>query len=49
MLAEVKKVQELLDLPSDNDDRYSGFEDMSTFPTSNEPVQQNLPTIKSVK
>lgn len=49
MLAEVKKVQELLDLPLDNDDRFSGFDDMPTFPTNSEPVQQNLPTIKSLK
>jgi len=49
MTAEVKKVQELLDLPSDNENRYSGFEDVSTLPVNNESIQQNLTKIKSEK
>lgn len=48
MMAEVKKVQVLLDLPSDNEDRFTGFDEIATIPTTddNETVQRHLPTSK---
>lgn len=45
-MAEVMKVQALLDLPLDNDDRYSGIDDIPTLSTN----QNNLPAaLKYVK
>lgn len=49
MMAEVKKVQVLLDLPSDNEDKYTGFDEIATLSTSVETVQRRLPTTKSGK
>lgn len=49
MMAEVMKVQALLDLPLDNDDRYSGIDDIPTPPTNNANNQHDLPALKSVK
>lgn len=48
-MAEVMKVQALLDLPSDNDDRYYGIDSIPTFSTNNVTNQQDLSTLKSVK
>lgn len=49
-MAEVMKVQALLDLPLDNDDRYSGIDDIPTLSTNDATNQNNLPaTLKSVK
>lgn len=48
MAEEVKKVQDLLDLPSDNEDKYSGLDEMLTLPMNNES-NQNDSTIKSKK
>lgn len=45
-MAAVEKVQALLDLPLDNEDRYSGFDDMSVLPTSNQTIHDSLPTIQ---
>jgi len=49
MMAEVMKVQALLDLPLDNDDRYSGIDDMPTPTTNNATNQHDLPALKSAK
>jgi len=49
MMAEVMKVQALLDLPLDNDDRYSGIDDMHTPTTNNATNQHDLPALKSAK
>lgn len=41
MMAEVKKVQALLDLPSDNEDRFSGYDDIAAsaaVSTNNETI-----------
>lgn len=49
-MAEVMKVQALLDLPLDNDDQYSGIDDISTLSTNDATNQNNLPaSLKSVK
>jgi len=48
MIAEVMKVQALLDLPSDNDDRYSGIDEIPTLSTNNSTNQHDLPALKSV-
>ncbi|CAI6354616.1 unnamed protein product [Macrosiphum euphorbiae] len=49
MMAEVMKVQALLDLPLDNDDRYSGIDDMPTSTTNNATNEHDLPALKSPK
>ncbi|XP_026820255.1 uncharacterized protein LOC113558872 isoform X1 [Rhopalosiphum maidis] len=50
MVAEVMKVQALLDLPMDNDDRYSGIDDMPTLSANDATNQHNLPAaLKSEK
>ncbi|XP_015373200.1 PREDICTED: uncharacterized protein LOC107168337 [Diuraphis noxia] len=49
MMAEVMKVQALLDLPLDNDDRYSGIDDMPTLSTNNATIPHDLPALKSIK
>lgn len=46
MMAEVEKVQSLLDLPSDHEDRYSGFDDMPVLTTNNKTVEDNLAAIQ---
>lgn len=48
-MAEVMKVQALLDLPLDNDDRYSGIDDMPTSTTNNATNEHDLPALKSPK
>lgn len=45
-MAEVEKVQSLLDLPTDNEDKYSGFDDISVLTTSDKTIQDNLSTIQ---
>ncbi|XP_025422636.1 uncharacterized protein LOC112692242 isoform X2 [Sipha flava] len=49
MMVEVKKVQVLLDLPSDNEDRFTGFDEIATLPTNDETVKCNFSTSKSGK
>lgn len=45
-MAEVEKVQSLLDLPTDNEDKYSGFDDIPVLTTSDKTIQDNLSTIQ---
>lgn len=40
MMEEVKKVQALLDLPSDNEDKFVGYDDLVTLPT-NESIKRD--------
>lgn len=49
MIKEVQKVQILLNLSSDNDDRFLEFVDIPLLPTNNTLVQHDLPEIKSEK
>lgn len=46
-MKEVQKVQILLDLSSDNDDRFLEYVDVPLIPTNNSSVQNGLPEIKS--
>lgn len=49
MMKEVQKVQILLDLSSDDDDRFLEFVDVPLLSTNNRSVQNDLPEIKSEK